>query len=73
MGLVVSKKVERGAVKRNRIKRLFRETFRTSQQDFGVTGMDWIMRLRRPVAKTDSAQFVAEIRLLMNQLQRCHD
>jgi len=70
---VVSKKVERGAVKRNRIKRLFRETFRTSQQNIGVAGMDWVMRLRRPISKTESVQFVAEIRLLMRQLQQCQD
>lgn len=73
LGLVVSKKVERSAVKRNRIKRLFRETFRTSQTDNDWVAMDWIMRLKRPVAKKDSVQFVAEIRLLMNQLQQCHD
>ncbi len=73
LGLIVPKKIERGAVKRNRIKRQLRETFRTFQND-NLVQMDWIMRMRRPVtANISRAQFVTEIRLLMYRLQQCHD
>ncbi len=73
IGLVVSKKFERRAVNRNKIKRLLRETFRTFQEKSDATGMDWVMRLKRPISKIDSAQFTAEIKLLMHELQQCHD
>nr|WP_280523857.1 ribonuclease P protein component [Nitrosomonas aestuarii] len=73
LGIIVSKKVERGAVKRNWIKRLFRETFRTFQNNSGTEQMDWVMRLRHPVSADIATQFTAEIRLLMHQLQKCHD
>ena len=70
---MVSKKVERSAVRRNKIKRLLRETFRTFQQDSDTTKMDWIMRLRRPITEIGTTQFIAEIELLMHQLQQCPD
>ncbi|HBV21442.1 MAG TPA: ribonuclease P protein component [Nitrosomonas sp.] len=73
LGLIVSKKVERGSVKRNWIKRLFRETFRTFQVNNGTEQMDWVMRLRRPVSADIATEFTAEVRLLMHQLQKCHD
>ena len=72
IGLVVSKKVERGAVRRNKVKRVLRETFRTYQQDKAL-GMDWVLRLRRPVTEISTTQFMAEIKLLMHQLQQCPD
>ncbi|MBX3629083.1 MAG: ribonuclease P protein component [Nitrosomonas sp.] len=72
IGLVVSKRFERRAVKRNKIKRLLRETFRTFQKK-DTAGMDWVMRLKRPIFKIDSTQFIAEIKLLMHELQQCHD
>ncbi len=75
LGLIVPKKVERDAVKRNWIKRQLRETFRTFQSDCdNVVQMDGIMRIRRPVTTDISrTQFIAEIRLLMHRLQLCHD
>jgi ribonuclease P protein component len=74
IGLIVSKKVERRAVKRNKIKRLLRETFRTFRKQNGAACMDWVMRLKRPVSRIETAQFVAEIKLLMYELQQqCHD
>jgi ribonuclease P protein component len=75
LGLIVSKKIERLAVKRNWIKRLLRETFRNNrycEKSFWVR-MDWVIRLRRPVTKKESLQLTTEIRLLMAQLQQCHD
>ncbi|WP_245738835.1 ribonuclease P protein component [Nitrosomonas marina] len=74
LGLIVSKKVERSAVKRNRIKRVFRETFRTFQGCGNTVQMDWVMRLQLPITADISKQFNAEIRLLMHQLlKKCHD
>ncbi|MCB1984374.1 MAG: ribonuclease P protein component [Burkholderiales bacterium] len=73
LGLVVSRKVERSAVRRNRVKRLLRETFRTFQINCNTVKMDWVMRLRRPITSDISTEFVAEVRILMRQLQQCHD
>ncbi|HQU62358.1 MAG TPA: ribonuclease P protein component [Nitrosomonas sp.] len=72
IGLIVSKKIERRAVKRNKMKRLLRETFRTFEKNDAM-GMDWVMRLKRPVSRGEVAQVVAEIKLLMHELQQCHD
>ncbi|MCB1948497.1 MAG: ribonuclease P protein component [Burkholderiales bacterium] len=73
LGLIVSKKVERSAVKRNRIKRILRETFRTFQSCDNAVQMDWVMRQQLPISAEISRQLIAEIRLLMQQLQKCHD
>ncbi|HQX14490.1 MAG TPA: ribonuclease P protein component [Nitrosomonas sp.] len=77
LGLIVSKKIERLAVKRNWVKRILRETFR-SNRCFAKTNlakMDWVIRLRRPITKTkeDSVRLTTEARILMMQLQQCHD
>ncbi|MEK7772081.1 MAG: ribonuclease P protein component, partial [Pseudomonadota bacterium] len=63
--------IERHAVKRNRIKRILRETFRNSKRDDQTTRMDWVIRLRRPVTGKESIQLVTETNLLMLQLQQC--
>lgn len=74
LGLIVSKRVERHAVKRNRIKRILREIFRVSRQDERIKTMDWVIRLRRPVIKHgNELQLIAETRLLMLKLVQCHD
>jgi ribonuclease P protein component len=74
MGLIVSKKIERHSVKRNRIKRILRETFRKNRQNEyeHLKKMDWVIRLRRPVTCNESVQLVIETKLLMLQLQQCH-
>ena len=72
LGLIVAKKVERRAVKRNRAKRIFRETFRMHQRDEKTITLDWIIRLRRPITKTNTLQLTTEAKLLMLQLQQCH-
>lgn len=74
VGLIVSKKIERYAVKRNWIKRILRETFRKNRQDeyAHFKKMDWVIRLRRHVSKNESAQLATEAKLLMFQLQQCH-
>lgn len=72
LGLIVSKKIERRAVKRNWIKRILRETFRKNRASDQIKRMDWIIRLKRPVNKNESIKLTSEMRLLMLQLQQCH-
>ena len=72
LGLIVSKKIERHAVKRNRIKRILRETFRRNRLNDQTNEIDWVIRLRRSVAKNESIKLATETRLLMLQLQQCH-
>jgi ribonuclease P protein component len=63
IGLIVAKRIERGAVKRNRIKRLLREAFRRHQ--YAVRGLDCVMQLRRPIALSDSARIYQEAAMLL--------
>lgn len=72
LGLIVSKKIERRAVKRNWIKRILRETFRKNRTSDQIKRMDWVIRLKRPVNKNESIKLTSEMRLLMLQLQQCH-
>jgi len=72
LGLIVAKKVERRAVKRNRAKRILREIFRMNQRDEKTIKLDLVIRLRRPVAKNNSLHLSTEAKLLMLKLQQCH-
>ena len=73
LGLIVSKKIERHAVKRNWIKRLLREAFRKSRHDDHeqLRKMDWVIRVKRSITKNESMQLITETKLLMFELQRC--
>ena len=73
LGIIVSKKIERHAVKRNWIKRILRETFRRNRLNDQKNEKDWIIRLHRSVARNESIKLATETRLLMLQLQQCHD
>lgn len=35
--------------------------------------MDWVIRVRRPVAKNESMELITETKLLMFKLQQCHE
>ncbi|TXI26808.1 MAG: ribonuclease P protein component [Nitrosomonas oligotropha] len=72
LGLIVSKRMERSAVKRNKIKRILRETFRKNRFYDQTIKMDWVIRLRRPVPRNELKKLAAETQLLMLQLQQCH-
>ena len=72
LGLIVSKKIEQHAVKRNWIKRILRETFRRNRLNDETNEIDWVIRLRRSVARNESIKLATETRLLMHQLQQCH-
>ncbi|SEL57939.1 ribonuclease P protein component [Nitrosovibrio tenuis] len=69
LGLIVAGKIERLAVRRNRVRRLLRELFRARQQE--LAGLDLVVRLRCRVAEIDLSRMVAEAEKLMIQLQRC--
>jgi len=43
-----------------------------NQWDEKTIKLDWVMRLRRPVAKNNTLQLTTEAKLLMLRLQQCH-
>lgn len=65
IGLIVAKRIERKAVRRNHIKRLIREAFRKHRQI--IKGMDCIVQLRRSVEPLDSARIYQETTMLLNK------
>ena len=73
LGLIVAKKIVRRAVVRNRVKRILREVFRMSQLNQEIKTMDWVIRLKRPVNKTNTTCLTDEAKILMQKLQQCHD
>ncbi|WP_242447268.1 ribonuclease P protein component [Nitrosomonas supralitoralis] len=73
LGLIVSKKFERRATRRNRIKRILRETFRRKRGGDKIKEMDWLIRLRRPMIKDESKELATEMQLIMFEVQKCHD
>lgn len=72
LGLIVSKRIERFAVKRNKVKRILREVFRKNRFCNQTIKMDWVIRLRRSVPKDELKKLATETQLLMFQLQRWH-
>ncbi|MBS0424712.1 MAG: ribonuclease P protein component [Proteobacteria bacterium] len=72
LGLIVSKRIERFAVKRNKIKRILRDVFRRNRFNDQTIKMDWVIRLRRPVPRSELKKLATETQLLMLQLQQCH-
>lgn len=68
IGLIVAKRVERKAVRRNRIKRLIREAFRRHRQM--LKGLDCVIQLRHPVERFDSARIYQEAVMLFNKAAR---
>lgn len=73
LGLIVAKKLERRAVRRNRLKRLLREIFRKHQQE--LDKMDCIFRLQRSLAQIDSVRIrqEAEMLILKLRMKQCRD
>ena len=69
MGLIVAGKVERLAVKRNRVKRILRDAF--CQQQENIVGLDLVVRLRRSASKEDANKIRREYRALLIKLQKC--
>lgn len=65
IGLIIAKKTERKAVKRNRIKRLIREAFRKHRQT--ICGVDCVIQLRRSVESLNFALIYQEAVMLLNK------
>lgn len=68
IGLIVAKRIERKAVRRNRIKRLVREAFRKHQQV--LKGLDCVVQLRYPIDQTSSSHIYQEAVMLFNKAAR---
>ncbi len=73
LGLIVAKKMARRAVERNMVKRLLREFFRLNQHCQVTINMDWVIRLKCPITRGEMCHLTKEAKLLMLQLQQCHD
>jgi ribonuclease P protein component len=66
LGLMVSKKVHKSAVKRNRIKRLIRETFRTHKN---LRPADYVVMAKPGVAQTSNLEITASLNHLWQQTE----
>lgn len=66
LGLIVGRKLARGAVQRNYMKRVVREWFR---QHRGLEGMDLLVRPLRAFGCNEHAQVRAEFSRLLEVLQ----
>ena len=66
LGLVVAKKHVRTAVKRNRVKRLVRESFRLNQHQ--LTGLDIVVIARRGVDQLDNPTMQRNLDQLWSRL-----
>lgn len=70
IGLVVSKKVSKKAVIRNRIKRQIREAFRQQQQTLGA--VDYVVVAKSPLEQIAFDTITSKLQPLWNQaLKRC--
>lgn len=71
LGLVVSKRVDKRAVGRNRIKRQVREWFRLNPE---VTyGLDWVVRAKKRLGREDGMLARAALERLAKRLQQCRN
>lgn len=69
LGAVVSKKVAKSAVRRNRIKRLIRESFRVKEHPQDI---DFILIAKPGAASADNAQLSKELNYLWKKIHhRC--
>jgi len=69
LGLSVGKAIWKGAVERNRVRRIFRESFRLSQHDL-PPGLDLILIPARPKLEPELAATCAELIVLAGKIAR---
>ena len=71
LGLVVSRRVERRAVRRNRMKRVLREAFRKARPT--LPSLDWVVRVHTGFVDVDSDRVAGELMRQFGVLTRkCH-
>lgn len=69
LGLAVSRKVDKRAVQRNRIKRVIREQFRTHQTWLASTGgLDIVVVARQGCSQRDNAELLKTLEILWRRL-----
>lgn len=66
LGLVVSKRVARQAVKRNYMKRVIREYFRLHTN--ALSGIDMVVRVKRGFARQDKEAIAQELQKVWSRL-----
>ncbi len=69
LGLIVSKKCEKRAVGRNRLKRLIRESFRKNQEF--IVSLDIIVIARKGLAKEDNNKIFIDLEKHWQRLMKC--
>jgi len=69
LGLIVSKKCEKRAVGRNRLKRLIRESFRKNQEF--IANLDVIVIARKGLAKEDNNKVFIDLEKHWQRLIKC--
>jgi len=69
LGMAVSRRVDRRAVARNRIKRLVRESFRHHKDH--LDDLDLVVLARRECVAADNAELLASLKHHWHRLSRC--
>ena len=69
IGLIISKRCAKAAVKRNRLKRLIRETFRLTQTS--LSGLDIVVIGKTPAALEESHKLIITLNRHWMELERC--
>lgn len=70
LGLVVAKKKVKRAHERNRIKRLARESFRISRQQYDLDTLDIVVMPKVGIEQINNAELMQQLRLVWLKLQK---
>lgn len=72
LGITASRKMSRLAVKRNRAKRLVRETFRLTRGELDAlkNRYDWVFNARRSLLEVKVEAVIADLRRIITQVER---
>ena len=70
LAIMVAKKTDRRAVRRNYMRRVFREYFRRNRLNIGQ--IDIVVRITKSFKKQDFADINQEIDVIFTKLQKCH-